>query len=107
MTTRIYLRCCSGLQYLVIRLLYSVAGNAGTAEDKKKVNFEGLSAPPIVAMTPRQTNSFCSADHVGSLEIGLTVFYRRIQSDKWLPTSWINGEGVTFSYFVNTPYDKI
>ena len=69
--------------------------------------FSGLETPPAVTGDQRGTQYTLRGDSLGSLDIGSPVYYRRVQVGQVVGFSLDPlGTGVTFTVFVNAPYDQ-
>ncbi|MBN3838060.1 MlaD family protein [Burkholderia sp. Ac-20349] len=69
--------------------------------------FIGLETPPAVTGDQRGTQYTLRGDSLGSLDIGSPVYYRRVQVGQVVGFSLDPlGTGVTFTVFVNAPYDQ-
>ncbi|HDR9484651.1 TPA: MCE family protein [Burkholderia aenigmatica] len=71
------------------------------------ITFSGLETPPAVTGDQRGTQYTLRGDSLGSLDIGSPVYYRRVQVGQVVGFSLDPlGTGVTFTVFVNAPYDQ-
>jgi len=69
--------------------------------------FNGLETPPAVTGDQRGTQYTLRGDSLGSIDIGSPVYYRRVQVGQVVGFSLDPlGTGVTFTVFVNAPYDQ-
>jgi len=69
--------------------------------------FKGLEVPPVVPMDVPGSTFFLHADDLGTLNIASPVFYRRLQVGQVVAYALDkNGQGITFTIFINSPYDK-
>ncbi|AYQ42119.1 paraquat-inducible protein [Burkholderia aenigmatica] len=69
--------------------------------------FSGLETPPAVTGDQRGTQYTLRGDSLGSIDIGSPVYYRRVQVGQVVGFSLDPlGTGVTFTVFVNAPYDQ-
>ena len=75
---------------------------------EKKYTFTGLESPPIVTRDASGKQYVLHAADIGSLDIGVPVYYRRIKVGQVVAYNVDeNGEGITVRIFVNTPYDRL
>ena len=69
--------------------------------------FKGLEVPPVVTMDVPGSTFFLHAADLGSLNIASPVFYRRLQVGQVVAYLLDkNGQGITFTVFINSPYDQ-
>ena len=69
--------------------------------------FRGLETPPVIAMDVPGTRFLLHSADLGSLDIGSPIYFRRIQVGQVVSYELDKGgTGVTFTVFVNAPYDK-
>jgi paraquat-inducible protein B len=69
--------------------------------------FEGLEKPPVVTMDVPGSRFKLHSDDLGSLDIGSPLYFRRIQVGQVISYELDKGgKGVTFTVFVNAPYDN-
>ena len=69
--------------------------------------FRGLETPPVIAMDVPGTRFLLHSADLGSLDIGSPIYFRRIQVGQVASYELDKGgTGVTFTVFVNAPYDK-
>ncbi|MEX3555388.1 MAG: MlaD family protein [Burkholderia gladioli] len=72
-----------------------------------QTDFAGLETPPPVTGDDKGTSYVLHGDSLGSVDIGLPVYYRRVQVGQVVGFSLDkDGTGVTFNVFVNAPYDQ-
>lgn len=70
-------------------------------------NFTGLEVPPVFTADVPGRQYVLHSDALGSLDIGAPIYFRRLQVGR--VTSYEldkDGNGITFSIFINSPYDK-
>ncbi|NTX47350.1 MCE family protein [Burkholderia cepacia] len=80
--------------------------DAGRSKDGERA-FTGLDTPPAVTGDQRGTQYTLRGDSLGSVDIGSPVYYRRVQVGQVVGFSLDKlGAGVTFTVFVNAPYDQ-
>lgn len=80
--------------------------DAGRSKDSERA-FTGLDTPPAVTGDQRGTQYTLRGDSLGSVDIGSPVYYRRVQVGQVVGFSLDKlGTGVTFTVFVNAPYDQ-
>jgi paraquat-inducible protein B len=73
----------------------------------KNTNFVGLEIPPIVTSDLPGREFVLHAEDLGSLDVGSSVFYRRLTAGQVIGyTLDPGGTGVTIRVFVNTPFDS-
>lgn len=94
----------SGLSTLLSGAYIGVdAGRSKDGED----SFIGLETPPAVTGDQKGTSYVLRGDSLGSIDIGSPVYYRRVQVGQVVGFSLDKeGTGVTFTVFVNAPYDQ-
>jgi paraquat-inducible protein B len=69
--------------------------------------FRGLEVPPVVTTDAKGTTFFLHAKDLGSLNITSPIFFRRLQVGQVVAYDLDkNGQGVTFTIFINSPYDR-
>ena len=69
--------------------------------------FTGLERPPVVTMDVPGSRFLLHSADLGSLDIGSPLYFRRIQVGQVVSYELDKGgTGVTFTVFVNAPYDK-
>lgn len=74
---------------------------------KSSRTFTGLEEPPPVTKDVPGTTYFLHASDLGSLNITSPIFYRRLQVGQVVAYDLDrNGRGVTFTIFINSPYDR-
>jgi paraquat-inducible protein B len=80
--------------------------DVGKSKEPRRA-FQGLEMPPAITMdTPGTRFQLHSAD-LGSLNIGAPLYFRRIQVGQVVSYELDkDGTGVTFTVFVNAPYDR-
>jgi paraquat-inducible protein B len=80
--------------------------DVGNSKEPRRA-FQGLDVPPAITMdTPGTRFQLHSAD-LGSLNIGAPLYFRRIQVGQVVSYELDKGgTGVTFTVFVNAPYDR-
>ncbi|MGU7772934.1 PqiB family protein [Burkholderia sp. MR1-5-21] len=94
----------SGLSTLLSGAYIGV--DAGHSKDAERT-FIGLETPPAVAGDQRGTQYTLRGDSLGSVDIGSPVYYRRVQVGQVVGFALDPlGTGVTFTVFVNAPYDQ-
>jgi len=73
----------------------------------QKLTFTGLERPPAVTLDVPGSRFQIHGDDLGSLDIGSPLYFRRIQVGQVISYELDKGgAGVTFSVFVNAPYDQ-
>jgi paraquat-inducible protein B len=74
---------------------------------KPSRTFDGLEAPPAVTKDVPGTAFFLHAADLGSLNITSPIFFRRLQVGQVVAYELDRvGRGVTFTVFINSPYDR-
>jgi paraquat-inducible protein B len=74
---------------------------------KPQLVFTGLERPPAVTMDVPGSRFQLHSDDLGSLDIGSPLYFRRIQVGQVVAYSLDKaGNGVTFTVFVNAPFDQ-
>lgn len=74
---------------------------------KPSRTFRGLEVPPVVTKDVPGTTFFLHADDLGSLNISSPIYFRRLQVGQVVAFDLDrNGRGVTFTIFINSPYDQ-
>jgi len=69
--------------------------------------FQGLEKPPVVTMDVPGSRFKLHSDDLGSLDIGSPIYFRRLQVGQVISYELDKaGTGVTFTVFVNAPYDQ-
>ena len=83
-----------------------IAADPGISKETSG-EFKGLEVAPIVTRDANGHLYSLRAHDVGSLDIGSPVYFRRIKVGQ-ISSYTLDGDGrgVTFSIFVNSPYDK-
>lgn len=77
------------------------------ASDKTDDHFTGLETPPPVTYGEKGTRYTLLTDDLGSLDVGSSVYYRRIPVGQVVSYKLSDdGKGVTVEVFVNAPNDK-
>lgn len=83
-----------------------IGADAG-ASDKTKKNFVGLETPPPITYGEKGTRYTLKTDNLGSLDIGSSVYYRRIPVGEVVAYKLSeDGKGVEVQIFVHAPNDK-
>jgi paraquat-inducible protein B len=83
-----------------------IGADAG-ASDKTKDNFVGLETPPPITYGQKGTRYTLRTDNLGSLDIGSSVYYRRIPVGEVVAYQLSeDGKGVEVQIFVHAPNDK-
>jgi len=73
---------------------------------EKRDHFTGLDSPPIVTSDLPGREFILRAEDLGSLGIGSSVFYRRLEAGQVIGyTLDPGGAGVTIKIFINAPFD--
>lgn len=74
---------------------------------RQQLSFTGLERPPVVTMDVPGSRFQLHSDDLGSLDIGSPLYFRRIQVGQVVSYELDKGgSGVTFSVFVNAPFDQ-
>jgi len=82
-----------------------IGADAGESKNPEKT-FTGLESPPPVTYGEKGTRFLLSADDLGSLDIGSSIYYRRIPVGEVVSYALKeDGEGVDIGVFVQAPYD--
>ncbi|SDJ40254.1 paraquat-inducible protein B [Pseudomonas delhiensis] len=82
-----------------------IGADAGEASAPEK-NFTGLESPPPITYGEKGKRFTLSADDLGSLDIGSSIYYRRIPVGQVVSYALReDGKGVDIGVFVNAPYD--
>ncbi len=69
--------------------------------------FKGLEVPPVVTMDVPGSTFYLHATDLGSLSIASPVFFRRLPVGQVVAYDLDkDGRGVTFTIFINAPYDR-
>lgn len=101
---RIYGGYISGLNTLMGGTYIGV--DVGTSTEESRA-FRGLEVPPVVTTDAKGTTFFLHAKDLGSLNITSPIFFRRLQVGQVVAYDLDkNGQGVTFTIFINSPYDR-
>lgn len=83
-----------------------IGADAG-ASDKTKKDFVGLETPPPLTYGEKGTRYILKTDNLGSLDIGSSVYYRRIPVGEVVSYQLSeDGKGVEVQIFVHAPNDK-
>ncbi|MFW0754215.1 intermembrane transport protein PqiB [Pseudomonas sp. H11T01] len=83
-----------------------IGADAG-ASDKTRDNFVGLETPPPITYGEKGTRYILNTDNLGSLDIGSSVYYRRIPVGEVVSYKLSeDGKGVEVQIFVHAPNDK-
>lgn len=82
-----------------------IGADAGESKIPEKT-FTGLESPPPVTYGEKGKRFLLSADDLGSLDIGSSIYYRRIPVGEVVSYALKeDGEGVDIGVFVQAPYD--
>ncbi|WP_445673014.1 PqiB family protein [Pseudomonas inefficax] len=82
-----------------------IGADAGESKVPEKT-FVGLESPPPITYGEKGKRFLLSADDLGSLDIGSSIYYRRIPVGEVVSYALKeNGEGVDIGIFVQAPYD--
>jgi len=82
-----------------------IGADAGESKNPEKT-FTGLESPPPVTYGEKGKRFLLSADDLGSLDIGSSIYYRRIPVGEVVSYALKeDGEGVDIGVFVQAPYD--
>lgn len=101
---RIYGGYISGLDTLMGGTYIGVDVGSSTEQSR---SFQGLEVPPVVTTEAKGTAFFLHAEDLGSLNITSPIFFRRLQVGQVVAYDLDNnGKGVTFTIFINSPYDR-
>ena len=101
---RIYGGYISGLNTLLGGTYIGVDVGSSTEQSR---TFRGLEVPPVVTTDAKGTTFFLHAEDLGSLNITSPIFFRRLQVGQVVAYDLDkNGQGVTFTIFINSPYDR-
>jgi paraquat-inducible protein B len=74
---------------------------------KERREFTGLEVQPIVTTDAPGRQFILKADDVGSVAVGLPVYFRRVQVGDVVASDLDkDGKGVTFKIFIHAPYDQ-
>lgn len=83
-----------------------IGADAG-ASDKTKKDFVGLETPPPITYDQKGTRYTLKTESLGSLDIGSSVYYRRIPVGEVVSYKLSeDGKGVEVQIFVHAPNDK-
>ncbi|MGH8755394.1 MAG: intermembrane transport protein PqiB, partial [Burkholderiales bacterium] len=83
-----------------------VGTDIGKSKNKRH-DFIGLEEPPVIATDVPGRQFVLRANTLGSLNIGVPVFFRRLQVGQVTAHELDkDGKGVTLKVFVNAPYDQ-
>ncbi|EJT84039.1 intermembrane transport protein PqiB [Pseudomonas asiatica] len=83
-----------------------IGADAGESKAPEK-SFIGLESPPPVTYGEKGKRFHLSADDLGSLDIGSSIYYRRIPVGEVVSYALReDGDGVEIDVFVQAPYDK-
>jgi paraquat-inducible protein B len=101
---RVAVNGVSGLSTLLSGAYIGVdAGHSNIVQ----TDFTGLESPPAVTTDQKGTTYVLHGDSLGSIDIGSPIYYRRVQVGQVVAFSLDkDGTGVTFTVFVNSPYDQ-
>ncbi|WP_444439350.1 PqiB family protein [Pseudomonas sp. A6] len=82
-----------------------IGADAGESSAPEK-NFTGLESPPPITYGEKGKRFMLTADDLGSLDIGSSIYYRRIPVGQVVSYALRqDGKGVDIGVFVNAPYD--
>jgi len=82
-----------------------IGADAGESSAPQK-NFTGLESPPPITYGEKGKRFMLTADDLGSLDIGSSIYYRRIPVGQVVSYALRqDGKGVDIGVFVNAPYD--
>ncbi|HEY6281246.1 MAG TPA: MlaD family protein [Burkholderiales bacterium] len=74
---------------------------------QKRRDFIGLEVPPVISTDVPGRQFVLHADTLGSLDIGVPIFFRRFQVGQVAAYDLDkDGKGVTLKIFINAPYDQ-
>jgi len=94
----------SGIDTLLSGAYIEVDG--GKAEQKQE-NFTGLEVPPVVSSDIPGKVFFLKAQDLGSLDVGVPIYYRRINVGQITAYKLAaDGKTVELQTFIQSPYDK-
>jgi len=83
-----------------------IGTDLGKSKNKRR-DFIGLETPPVITTDLPGRQFVLRADTLGSLDIGVPVFFRRFQVGQVAAYELDkDGKGVTLKIFVNAPYDQ-
>ncbi|MGH8693028.1 MAG: intermembrane transport protein PqiB [Burkholderiales bacterium] len=75
--------------------------------NNKRHDFIGLEIPPVISTDVPGRQFILRADTLGSLDIGVPVFFRRLQVGQVIAYGLEkDGKGVAVKIFINAPYDQ-
>jgi len=93
----------SGVDTLLSGAFIGADAGASSAPEK---NFTGLESPPPITYGEKGKRFMLTADDLGSLDIGSSIYYRRIPVGQVVSYALRqDGKGVDIGVFVNAPYD--
>lgn len=82
-----------------------IGADSGDSKVSEK-NFIGLESPPPITYGEKGKRFMLSADDLGSLDIGSSIYYRKIPVGQVVSYALkADGKGVDIGIFVNAPYD--
>ena len=83
-----------------------VTVDPGRAKEKRR-EFDALDVPPIVTHEDPGREFILKADDLGSHDVGVPVYFRRLQVGEVIATELDkDGKGVSIRIFVRAPYDQ-
>ncbi|NBA97531.1 intermembrane transport protein PqiB [Pseudomonas sp. R5(2019)] len=83
-----------------------IGADAGASTETRK-DFVGLETPPLITYGQKGTRYTLRTDNLGSLDIGSSVYYRRIPVGEVVSYKLTeDGKGVEVQIFVHAPHDK-
>jgi len=83
-----------------------IGADAGESKSAEK-NFTGLELPPAITYGEKGKRFLLSADDLGSLDIGASIYYRKIPVGEVVSYALQDdGKGVDIGIFVQSPYDN-
>jgi len=101
---RIYGGYVSGLGTLTGGTYIGV--DAGKSKNPSRT-FKGLEVPPVVTSDVKGSTFFLHSADLGSLNITSPIYFRRLQVGQVAAYAIDrDGRGVTFTIFINSPYDR-
>ena len=78
----------------------------GKSKETKR-HFVGLDVAPVITGEESGTQFVLRADDIGSTDVGTPIYFRRLPVGQVVATALDkDGKGVTFTIFVQAPYDK-
>ena len=78
----------------------------GKSKETKR-HFVGLDVAPMITGEEAGTQFVLRADDIGSTDVGTPIYFRRLPVGQVVATALDkDGKGVTFTIFVQSPYDK-